>query len=71
MIRGLEHISCEERLRALGLFSLENRKLQGDLIVVFQYLERAYRRAGGGLFTRACSARTRGMALSWKRVDLD
>ncbi|GAB0183313.1 hypothetical protein GRJ2_000796600 [Grus japonensis] len=53
MIKGLEHLSYEDRLRESGLFSLEKRRLWEDLAVAFQYLKGAYRKDGEGLFTRA------------------
>ncbi|KFQ31030.1 hypothetical protein N331_12221, partial [Merops nubicus] len=63
MIRGLEQLSCEDRLRELGLFSLEKRRLRGDLIVAFQCLKGAYflvPLAGEGLFRISSNNRTRG-----------
>ena len=51
MIRELEHLSYEERLRKLGLFSLGKRRLWGDLTAAFQYLKGAYKQEGDQLFT--------------------
>ena len=45
LIKGMEHLSCEERERQLGLFSMK-RRLQRNLTAAFQYLREAYKKDG-------------------------
>ena len=73
MIQGLEHLSYEEGVRELGLFSLEKRRLWGDLMAAIQYLKGPYRKDGENIFSRACCNRTRssGFKLRKGRFKLD
>ncbi|KAJ7420661.1 hypothetical protein WISP_47011 [Willisornis vidua] len=58
LIREQEHLPYEDRLRQVELFSLQKRKLHGDL-TAFQYLKGAYKEARKGTFSRNSSDGTR------------
>lgn len=69
----MEHLSCEEPLGELELFSSEKRRLPGDLFIVFQYLKDTYNKVKDRPFSYACSSRTRDIYFKLKegRFRLD
>lgn len=58
--KGLEHKSCEQWLRELGLFGLEKRALRGNLITLYNCLKQGRSQVGVDFFSQTITDKTKG-----------
>ncbi|CAM4556029.1 unnamed protein product [Caretta caretta] len=73
MIRGMENLSYERRLKELDLFSLTKRRLRGDMIALYKYIRGINTREGEELFKLSTNVDTRinGYKLSTRKFRLE
>ena len=60
LIQSIEHLSYEERLKELNLYSLYDRRIRGDLILMYRILSGDIKIAHEQLFKMETDNRTRG-----------
>ena len=73
IIRGLETKSYEERLKELGMFNFEKRRLRGGTIALFKYLKGNHSKEGQELFSiiPECKIHHNGFKLQEARYRLN
>ena len=71
MIRGLETKPYEERLKELGVFCLEKRRLRGERIALFKSLKGSHTRKGQDLFfITECTTHNNGLQEARCRLNI-